>query len=814
MKKKIFVLWFLLSTVCFQNSFAQLTQTIRGRVLDKESKSPLTGANVILTTDTTIFKGTTTDFDGWFKLENIPLGRQSLKITFLGYSPVSLSNLIVSSGKENIINAELEESSLSMKEVEITATRRGEVTNEMSLVSARAFTVEETERYAGSRSDPARMAANFAGVQGADDSRNDIVIRGNSPLGLLWRVEGVDIPNPNHFSIPGSTGGPISAINNKILSNSDFFTGAFPAEFGNCISGVFDLKLRNGNNNRYESTAQFGLFGTEIMTEGPFSKKSTEGRGKASYLIAYRYSTLSIFKSLGIDLGTNATPKYQDLNFKLNFPLKNNANLSFFGIGGLSNIEILISNQRKPEREIYGQQDRDQYFGTGMGIIGGSYAKSLNANSYFKITLASSLEEQHAFHQLVYRHLGTDSMFVNDSLTDKLRYSFLQGKKSLAAFFNEKIDSRKTLKVGINADEYHFNFQDSIFNEFADSSTINQNKGKWLNRWNYEGNAALVQTYVQLKLKLAENITAVAGVHNQFFSLNGSLSPVEPRAGIKWILSKKHTLNAGFGVHSQIQPTYTYFYHLPNTLNLHNKNMGFIYSTQYVAGDDFMALDNLRIKTEIYFQRLFNVPVERASSSFSLVNLGSGFSRFFPGYLENKGNAENYGTELTIEKYFSKKFFFLFTTSLYNSHYKGSDGIKRNTDFNGNYVVNFLASKEFTVSEKGSFSIGTKITAAGNKRYSPVDTAASVRTAEIQWVDSLRNTKQFKDYFRADVKLNYRLNTKKITHEIGFDLVNVLGTKNILKLSYVPNAADPKADPVREEYQLGFLPIFYYKADF
>lgn len=809
--KKILFFVFLsqYSILNFQYSFSQITQTIRGKVIDKESKTPLIGSNVILTSDTSKFTGATTDIDGYFKIENVPIGRQSLKITFLGYNPVSLSNIILISGKESVLNIEMEESSISMKEVEITATRRGEVSNEMSTVSARAFTVEETDRYAGSRSDPARMAANFAGVQGADDSRNDIVIRGNSPLGLLWRVEGVDIPNPNHFAISGSTGGPISVLNNKVLGNSDFFTGAFPAEFGNGIAGVFDLKLRNGNNEKYESTAQFGLFGTELLTEGPISKEK-----RSSYLFAYRYSTFTIFKSLGIDLGTNATPKYQDLNFKLNFPMKNSANLSFFGMGGMSDIDILISNQKKPEREIYGQQDRDQYFGTGMGVLGASFTKSINANSFLKITMATSVEEQHTFHQLVYRHVGADSLFVNDSLVDKLRYSFIQGKNSVSAFFNEKINSKNTLKVGANLDEYRFNFQDSVFNEFVDSSLVNEFTNGWLNRWNYKGNASLIRTYVQWKIKASENITVIAGLHNQYFTLNGSLSPVEPRLGFKWAFHEKHTLNGGVGIHSQIQPTYTYFYHLPNTEILHNKNMGFLKSNHYVIGDDYLPVENLRIKTEVYYQQLYNVPVEKNSSSFSLVNLGSGFSRFFPGNLENTGTAENYGAEITIEKYFSRKFFFLLTTSLYNSTYKGSDGVKRNTDFNGNYVLNLLASREFQIGEKSSFSIGSKVTAAGNKRYSPVDTLATLRTAEIQWVDSLRNTKQFKDYFRADIKLNYRINSKKITHEIGVDLVNILGTKNVLKLSYAPNPSDPSAEPIREEYQLGFLPIFYYKADF
>ncbi len=158
-----------------------------------------------------------------------------------------MDNVIVNSGKEVILNIEMEESTALLEEVVIYAQRNGEVRNEMATVSARQFSVAETNRYAGSRGDPGRMASNFAGVQGADDSRNDIIVRGNAPSGVLWRLEGVNIPNPNHFAIPGTGGGPVTILNNKFLSNSDFFTGAFPAEFGNGIAGAFDLEMRNGN---------------------------------------------------------------------------------------------------------------------------------------------------------------------------------------------------------------------------------------------------------------------------------------------------------------------------------------------------------------------------------------------------------------------------------------------------------------------------------------------------------------------------------------------------------------------------------------
>ena len=292
---------------------AQITQTIRGKVMDKESQYPLDGATVrLLEAPNTIVISAA---DGKFRMENVPVGRHSIEIEYTFYK-TRIIPVIVTAGKEIILAISMEDAFTEIEgSVEITAKKKGELNNDMASVSGKSFSVEETDRYAGSRSDPARMASNFAGVQGADDSRNDIVVRGNSPSGVLWRVEGIDIPNPNHFAISGTSGGPVSVLNNKTMANSDFFTAAFPAEYGNSTAGVFDLKLKNGNNEKHEFTGQFGFLGTEAMAEGPLSKKTG-----ASYLFAYRYSTVSMFSLLGIDIGTSAVPKYQDLSFKFNFP--------------------------------------------------------------------------------------------------------------------------------------------------------------------------------------------------------------------------------------------------------------------------------------------------------------------------------------------------------------------------------------------------------------------------------------------------------------------------------------------------------------
>ncbi len=781
------------------NTFAQNTQTVRGQIVEKETKFPLP-AVVTLYKDSTLITGASADVNGNYKMENVAVGRYTLHVQYLGYLPVSIPNLIVNSGKESIINIELEQAVVTNTEVVIEGTNKEGTVNDFGTGSGRQFSVEETNRYAGSRGDPARMASNFAGVQGADDSRNDIVVRGNSPSGVLWRLEGVDIPNPNHFAIEGTTGGPASILNNKVLSNSDFFTGAFPAEYGNGIAAAFDLRMRNGNNQKYEFTGQFGFLGTEFCAEGPISK--TKG---SSFLVCYRYSTLKLFDAMHIPIGTGAVPNYQDGAFKLNFPLKKGGNISMFGVGGASKIDIMVSDYKVYSDELYGVDNRDQHFKTGMGVAGITYMKPINDKTYFHVVVAGSSRYSASHHLLVWR----DTSFTLDSITPKMGYRNTESKISANFFFSRKINSKSSIKFGMTNDYFVNDLIDSIHSEITN---------RFYNRQDYHGTSLLIQPFAQWKYKPSERLTFNLGLHGQYFSLNGSKS-IEPRAGLRFNVNEKQTLNVGVGLHSQMLPAYVYYTHLPDSTNgqyiLHNKNVDFVKSLHSILGYDLLVGKNMHIKIETYYQYLYNVPVEKRSSSFSVLNQGSGFSRFFPDTLVNTGTGYNMGAEITIEKYFSKQFFFMATASVFDAKYTGSDGVLRNSDYNTHYSINMLGAREFKIGKKQTLETGLKLTMAGKRYYTPIDTAQSRIQNDMVVIDSLRNTKTFSSaYMRLDARIVWKLNTKGLTHEIGLDLVNVLNRKNILGLTYSPNPTNPSADPVVEQYQLGFLPLFYYKLDF
>ena len=794
MYRSLLLLLLLAPALCI----AQRLQTVRGRIVDKDSKSPLLGAIVGLT-DFSTPVGAATDNNGDFVIENVSTGKHTLSINLMGYKSVTLTDVLVISAKETVLEIEMEESVTTMGEVIVTHKR--DHINDMALVSTKTFDVQETERYAGSRADPARMASNFAGTQGGDDSRNDIIVRGNSPQGVLWRLEGVDIPNPNHFDIPGTTGGPVSMLNSKTLANSDFFMGAFPAEYGDAVAGVFDVRLRNGNNDKYEFTGQIGLLGTEIAAEGPISRENG-----SSFLIAYRYSSLQLFQSLNINIGTTSIPNYQDLTFKLNYPISKRSTVSVFGIGGLSNINLVVSTLSQQNlQQLYGESDRDQYFTSNTGVVGVTYSHIINPDTYTKLTIAETGNDVFAHHNYVFRDPVTNDV---DSLKPILGYSFLT-KTTVAHWnFTKKISSRQTIKVGVINNLYSLNLLDS-------SRQYPPTRESWQTRENFNGYTDLIQAYAEYKYRLSEAVTFTAGLHGQYLTHNKAQS-VEPRLGMKMIITDYDVVTFGYGLHSEMLPLYQYFAKDTGTGALLNYNAGFIRSQHLVLGYDKTLATHLGMHIETYYQYLFNVPIEtRVGSSYSALDQGTGYSRDFPGQLQNTGTGYNYGLELTLEKSFDHGYYLLFTGSLFNSQAKGSDGVYRNTDYDTHYALNLLGGYERKLGRNSTLITGAKVTFIGGQLYSPVDTAASNRLGDIVVIDSERNTMHFKPYFRADVKLGVRINGKKLTHEVGLDLVNVFNTKNILSETYSYGLSQSGSkDPFYYTYQLGFLPIFYYRIDF
>jgi len=511
---------------------AQLSvQNIRGTVRDAVSDIPLPYGSVVLK-NTVLPTGVATDSLGNFIFRDIPVGRYDIEVSYVGYDPVIIQEILLTSAKEVVLDINLQENSTVLGEVVVRPTvNKSQPMNKMALSGARMLSVEEAGRYAGGFDDPARLASAFAGIT-TNIGDNGIVVRGNAPKFLQWRLEDIEIPNPNHFAeVAGFGGGGLTALSSQVLGNSDFFTGAFPAEYGNALSGVFDIKLRTGNNERRESTAQIGVIGIDVASEGPFKKE-----GSASYLFNYRYSTFALMSGFLPD-GADAM-RYQDLSFKLNFPTKRAGTFSVWGIGLIDR----NGEDAKTDKEDREYSDDKEAFESKlyMGAMGVAHRISLNNNAYWKTTLAATVNG-----------IDTHTEQMDDRL--QLQPENVINKTNLnvvlSSYINKKFGARHTNRTGITVTGLMYD----MLLKNADPVP-----GPMQTLVDENGTSTLVSAYTHSLISLAEQWMLTAGLHGQYFTLNKHYS-IEPRLGLRFNIAGNQSLSLSYGLHSRLELLNYYF---------------------------------------------------------------------------------------------------------------------------------------------------------------------------------------------------------------------------------------------------------------
>jgi hypothetical protein len=778
---KSFIL-FLIGLFFINATQAQLTQNIRGTVQDNLLQMPIKKATVTLISTN---ESTTTDSMGNFRFNNVAVGLQSISISHTSYKEAILSNLSVNSGKELVLTIPLESKIVKKDAITIKGDRKkNKPLNEMSAVSARAFTVEETQKYAASLNDPLRMATNFAGVVGVDDGNNNIVIRGNSPAGLLWKMEGVDIPNPNHFSNASGSGGGISILSSQLLANSDFITGAFAAEYGNATSGVFDLKLRKGNNEHKETSLQAGLLGLNVSVEGPFKKGY-----KGSYLVNYRYSTLGILSKTGL-LPNISPTTFQDLSYNIYLPTKKAGTFTIFGFGGLSNQNSKYLNDStkwKTESDRYGS-----IFISNTGVNAITHLIKLGELSTLKSTVSYAATT-----------IETNEIYAKslNNIQDNFKENNTTKKFNFSTTLNHKFNSQSTLRTGIIYNNINYNFfQKSKENNNDPLRLVLDAKGK----------TNTIQGFAQWQYKTTNNVTLNAGLHTLYLTLNKKIA-IEPRASVKWDITNRQSLSFGYGLHSQVQALGVYFAQVKdvnNNITIPNKNLDFTKAHHYVLSHQILLDRNLRLRTELYYQQLSKVPVSNSdTNTFSTVNI---IDNFITDPLLNQGTGKNYGLDISLEKYLSNKFYYMFSNSFYQSKYTAKDGIERNTRFNGGYVSNLIAGKDFvSKNERRTFGVNVKVVYAGGFRETPIDIAKSQALGYASYTQKDAFSVQNSPYQRTDLRLSMKWNRKHTTSTLSLDLQNLANRKNVFGNFY-----DPLKQNITTINQNGLIPVLNYKIEF
>ncbi len=519
-----------------------------------------------------------------------------------------------------------------------------------------------------------------------------------------------------------------------------------------------------------------------MTLEGPFVKGK-----KSSYVANYRYSSLALLDDAGIiDFG--GIPKYQDAAFKMRFPTKNAGVFSVFGFGRKSN--LLQKDFDKTENGDSLVDENDIF--TQAGIIGAKNFYFINDNTYLETKVSVS-------------NNGSGTLYSADDTrgTYRLLYRDFLANTAVrtSTEFNKKINSKNKIQFGVIYSNIDYLFS----GRYLDTNTFN-----FKTILADSGRTGYLQGYSTWKYRVNDDITIVSGLHYMQLMLNNSYS-IEPRIGVKWKLSPRHTINAGFGVHSKIESLLSYFAKVDQadgTQSTPNLGLKLPKANHYVVGYDYGISENAHLKFEAYYQQLYHLAVENdVTSSYANINRSNWFSRV---EMVSEGTGKNYGVEMTLERFLSKNFYYLLTASLYESKYTALDGVERGSRYNGNYVTNFLIGKEFKFGKikKKVLKLNSKVSYIGGNRYTPVDYQQSFLEQQTVYKDEPWS-KKGEDIFLWNIGAILQMNRKKTTHAIKFEIINTLNNQ-----SKTYEYFSVRWQELRRDTQLEMIPNILYQVQF
>jgi hypothetical protein len=574
-------------------------------------------------------------------------------------------------------------------------------------------------------------------------------------------------------------------LNTNMLGPSDFYTGAFPAEYGNSTSGVFDLSFRNGNNEKRENTFEFGVLGADLSTEGPFSKNYD-----GSYLVNFRYATFALMNLMGVRIDGDVLPAYYDLSFKLHLPAGRLGNLSVWGMGGKGQTEgAPIADTSMWEEESWMRYGYENH--TRMGATGITHTLYPDDRSY--IRSAVSVSESGS--------LGKGYRLEYD-LSPTIEYQERSSNASVrfSTCYNRKFSSRLSLRTGIILSKLYFNYD-------AGSLHDEEEPWEWIEDYEGEGNTESYQGYAQVKFKPFPNLTLHAGLHYLQLALNED-SAIEPRGGFKWELPNSQYITGGFGMHSRHEQLMHYFTKLYDENDIEyypNKDLKLQRSNQFVLGYSRMFAADLKLLVEAYYQGMSRLPVSPDDSiTWSLINdVVSGYE------FVSKGIGRNYGIEFTLEKFLTNDYYFLVTASIYSAKYKPLDGNWYNSRYNNRFITNLVGGKEFRIRGKNILGLNGRFICSGGRRYTPVDEDKLGGDSWFVYDFKKAYAEQFPAYLRLDLGVSYKINKPRVSHEFSLDIQNVTARNNMAGMYY-----HSESEELITYTLMGILPVVNYRIHF
>ncbi len=772
----------------FLAGFVARAQTVQGRVVDANTSQGLAYATVTLfTMEDSLVSNVLSDERGFFSLSAPTEGKYRLVAQMLGYEP-SITELYLYSGRTITVELGLKPRFHQLPEVTIQV---GETKAEkpLSRLSRIRFYPEQTLRYAGTMGDVLRMTQVLPQVYALSDVRNDLVVRGNAPWGVMYRVEDIDIPNPNHFAEAGTSSGPVSILNNNTIAHLDFYAGAFPAEFVGAYSAVFDIDMKTGAYSQTQGIFQIGWTGTELLLEGPLNRQR-----KYAYLVSYRYSFLDLLKLLGVNFGTSAVPRYQDLTFTLSFPGKWETKI--WGLGGISSITFEEDQEGQQGLSFAGINLR---FASQMGASGVRTVIPVKKPFY----LSAAVGVTHSGSQTLIRQWVS---LQNGMVTT---YKNIYRTQTVSTHIKCGVSRPKWhLRMGIIIDHIRSLATDTVF--LVPGQQYTQTR-------NFDGTTQKLRAYSQGEFRMSRRAKTLLGISLLYHRLLNKVA-IDPRASLQWDLSPSTQLRFGYSLLSTDLPLPIYQMVFTDSLTGEKsypyQTLPFMKAHHAVLEAEHRLNKNWSINIALYRQWLFNIPVDGDSLLpwWSILTEGLNYGLVLPvGNPVPKGRGKNIGVELTLQKRFTKGTYALFTLSLFDSKYTGIDGQWYNTPYNGQFATNLLAGTEFKIPKSKHLTgiVDVRLFYAGGRWTHPIDTPATLQAHRLVWDYSRPFSVKVPNYFKLDLKLGVRLSQKKISQEWLLYLQNLTNHKNIFSYEY-----SPTQNQIITLYQMGFVPVMLYRLLF
>lgn len=765
------------------NPHCVFAQLISGKVIDKVSKSPIAGATICCYPDSVLCSS---DSLGNFIFSGVKHNRIDLVVHFMGYESAYMSQILATSSKDLSLIIELNEQINELNEITISARHPKLLTrNDMSLTSARTFSVEECRRYAGGLDDPARMVSNFAGCSAVTPESNAIIVRGNSPLGVLWRLEGIEIPSPVHFNgsgdLPG--GGLYTIFSSFMLANSDFYSGCFPSEFFNAIGGIFDMKFRSGNQLKHEYSAQLGIQGIELSAEGPLSRSH-----QSAFICNARVSTMQFINSIIPDLSKRQAVNYSDCATKVDLPSTKIGNLSIWSILGFSKLTRTAKDDTSSW--VSPAESSDVAMKNMMSASGITYEKSFGNQISMKNVLAFTNENRQITYGL------RNPRFPEIHNTD---YEFQNKCFNIVAssIWNHKLSNKIIGRYGLT---YKHIWDQCMYNI------------KSFPLCDYQNTASLINGHVQFKHRISNNISTLFGGNLTYFSLINDYS-IEPRIGFEYKQNTTHSIALGGSIHSQIAPLYIYDINIPDTnvAAAPNRNLKMMKALHITSSYNWVTTSVSRIKIEPYIQYLYDVPVMEGST-LSIINLTTN-----PPLLSNRfvntGAGMNIGCDITFERFLAKGYYYMGTFSIFKSAYRDFFNNWHPSMFDARWFANILGGKEFVFKRSNGLSkilgLNAHISVSGHTPTSPVNYDDSYISKCLVYDDTKPYSCRKKGInILSDISLTYIVNYKLFSGTIALQVKNFFGRQ------YLGKFFNLATDRVEDLYFTSPIPLLSYKIDF